>query len=410
MKLFWILTVSLGLRLIALNQSLWLDEAISANVVKNNSYREIVTNFSVNDFHPPLYYLVLKGWTSLFGYSEVSLRMPSVIFSLITIYVVYLMAGPAAAGLTGFNPLLIYYSQEARMYSMVTLFITLAIIFLKKKKYFLVSLFLGLGFMTFYGSVFLTAAIGAYLFTKRKFKELAIVGIGLLAVLGILWPLLDEQMVNSKEMLLAVKNWSLVLGKANLKNLLLIPMKFTSGRISFQPKFVYYLISGVWAVYVFGKMRKKNIYTFLFWATLAIGVIFSIFTPMLQYFRFLYLIPLMAIIVGKDRLMTIGYLVFSLFYLLNPAMHREDWKNIVGTLGNKVYMINSFADPVKYYDSRIKIYDLRIKPEEEKITVIPYGEEIHGIDHKNILESQGYKLVGENNFRQLKTENWQLSY
>ena len=44
-----ILTVALGLRLIGLDQSLWLDEAISANV-SAMPIKEIVTNFSVNDF------------------------------------------------------------------------------------------------------------------------------------------------------------------------------------------------------------------------------------------------------------------------------------------------------------------------------------------------------------------------
>ena len=36
--------------------------------------------FFLSDFHPPLYYLVLKAWSSVFGYSEFSLRLPSVIF------------------------------------------------------------------------------------------------------------------------------------------------------------------------------------------------------------------------------------------------------------------------------------------------------------------------------------------
>jgi len=61
MKIWWILLLCLAVRLIGLNQSLWLDEAISANVAKNYSYSEIVNKFSINDFHPPLYIFSIKN-------------------------------------------------------------------------------------------------------------------------------------------------------------------------------------------------------------------------------------------------------------------------------------------------------------------------------------------------------------
>ena len=88
MKILFILITTLALRLIGINQSLWLDEAISANVAKMPML-EIVKNFSINDFHPPLYYLFLNFWTKIFGSKVVLLRLSSVLFSLITIYFVY---------------------------------------------------------------------------------------------------------------------------------------------------------------------------------------------------------------------------------------------------------------------------------------------------------------------------------
>jgi hypothetical protein len=60
-KLILILVVALGLRLVAINQSLWLDEAIGANIVKDYSYHAILTDFLHSDNHPPLYYLTLKA-------------------------------------------------------------------------------------------------------------------------------------------------------------------------------------------------------------------------------------------------------------------------------------------------------------------------------------------------------------
>lgn len=142
--ILFILTLGFLLRLINLNQSLWLDEAITAKVVQKFGFLDIITKFSPNDFHPPLYYLFLKVWTNFFGYSEISLRLPSVIFSLITVVFVYLIAkkfiSKKAALLSAFfltiNPLFVYYSQEARMYSMVTMLVAGAMyFFLTKRNY-----------------------------------------------------------------------------------------------------------------------------------------------------------------------------------------------------------------------------------------------------------------------------------
>ena len=400
------LLVSLGIRLIGLNQSLWLDEAISANVVRNYSYTEIVTKFSPNDFHPPLYYLTLKGWTSVFGSSEVSLRMPSVIFSLITVYFVYLLGGLWPAILTGTNPLLVYYSQETRMYAMVTMLLTMGLYFLIKKKYWKVSILFGISFLTFYGSIFFIAGVGIYLLMNKKIKEILIIGTGPVLAMLAVSPLLIKQIINSREMLGIVTNWGAVLGKANLKNLLLIPIKFTSGRISFYPKIVYYLSAGLWTVIVLFRLIKNNIYSFLFWITLLLGTIFSIFTPMLQYFRFLYLIPVMALAIKKSYLIAGGFLIFSLVYLLNPQFYREDWKSLSKDLQNKVYMISSFNDPIKYYKKNIEIGDIRSPIGEKEITVVPYGEAIHGVDHNQILIKAGFKKVAIANYRELTSEVW----
>ena len=89
--LFLIFFLAFLVRLISLDQSLWLDEATTARVVHKYNFFEIVTKFSPNDFHPPLYYLIMKVWTNMFGYSEIALRMPSILFSLLTGYLVYLL-------------------------------------------------------------------------------------------------------------------------------------------------------------------------------------------------------------------------------------------------------------------------------------------------------------------------------
>ena len=105
--------------------SIWLDEAFSAYIIRFN-FGEIWHYTSV-DVHPPLYYFVLKLWSGFFGTSDFALRSLSVFFGAITLLVVYFFTrrvfgkkiALVAAGFLAISPMLIRYSQEARMYSMV---------------------------------------------------------------------------------------------------------------------------------------------------------------------------------------------------------------------------------------------------------------------------------------------------
>src|SRR5471030_1173670 len=117
--IFFILIFSFVLRIISIGQSLWLDEATSAMTTRM-SLSNFFTKFMPGDFHPPLYYLLLRLWTLFFGSSEVALRSLSVLFGVATVYVLYLLGkeligkktGIIAAILLATSGLHIYYSQE----------------------------------------------------------------------------------------------------------------------------------------------------------------------------------------------------------------------------------------------------------------------------------------------------------
>jgi uncharacterized membrane protein len=424
-----IFILSFFLRLIAVDQSLWLDEAVTAKVVKSFSYIEIVKNFSPGDFHPPLYYLFMKLWTNIFGYSEISLRMPSVIFSLLIGYIIYLIGKQKKAGLWAvvfflFNPLIVYYSQEARMYMMATFFLTSALYYLvNNKNIFLLALFTILSFWTFYGSIFLIVPMLGYLLIKKQYHRFVASTIMILFAFLVTSPLLYRQFINSRIALQTVTNWSLVLGKANFKNLLLIPIKFSFGRISFYPKQLYYLLSAVWTGVVFlavikGGLKNKPL-LFLLFIPILLGFAISFFSPLLQYFRFLYLIPLMSLLISfgikKDRyriIISLGFVILSLTYLLNPSFHREDWKSLAKNLSNErqIYMVTSSSDPLLYYNPTLRIADLEemdLKTKNEtKITVIPYTADIHGIDYEKMLLMKNFSLEKKIAFRELLVEKW----
>lgn len=430
MKIFIILILGLVLRLISLDQSLWLDEGITANVVRNYSYWQILKNFSPFDFHPPLYYFLIKFWRGFFGDLEVSLRIPSVIFSLLTGYIIYLIGKEIKNKSLGFwamiffifNPLNVYYSQEARMYMMTTFFTTFSLFFLFKiqnskfKIYLLLfNIFLVLSFYTFYGSIFLILAVFLYLFYKKEYKLFIFSFLIFFVSFLFITPLLYQQFLNSKASLLRVENWSLILGKANFKNLLLIPIKFSIGRISFYPKWFYYLIAGSWTGFLFFKIlniKNKNakLLYFLFFIPLFFGFLASFLTPLFQYFRFLYLLPIFCLLLAlglnnriEKGFIVIGFLIFSCLYLFNSNFHREDWKTLAKSLPKnaKVYMILSSSDPLKYYrkDLRIfSIFDLD-KIEDREIILIPYASEIWGVDYKKKLIEKRYLYRKRINFR-----------
>jgi mannosyltransferase len=130
-----LLFLAFGARILYLSApSLWLDEAISVNIAKSSVAEYL--QWARNDFHPPLYYLLLHLWSFL-GHDEFTLRFFSVIlncFSGIILYVfVRKMFDHSTALLTlllfTISPFQIRYSQEVRMYSLLGLWIVSILFF-----------------------------------------------------------------------------------------------------------------------------------------------------------------------------------------------------------------------------------------------------------------------------------------
>lgn len=114
-------------------QSLWYDEGISAAMAPRAL--GAITIAAAADIHPPLYYYLLHFWTGIAGDSEYALRFPSLAFGMLTLPLLALIGrrlfnawvGMLAAWLAATSTLLIYYSQEARMYATLLFLGTLVI-------------------------------------------------------------------------------------------------------------------------------------------------------------------------------------------------------------------------------------------------------------------------------------------
>src|SRR5947207_1775145 len=115
--------ISAWLRSRYLSGQFWMDEGLSVGISSHSLGS--IPHVLRHDGSPPLYYLLLHVWMSVFGSSEVSTHTLSLIFGLLCIpvgtWVTWDLFGrwPASIALVLFalNPFITAYSQETRMYS-----------------------------------------------------------------------------------------------------------------------------------------------------------------------------------------------------------------------------------------------------------------------------------------------------
>lgn len=106
-------------------RSLWFDEAFSWRLIQF-PFEEMIAR-DASDVHPPLYYIILKGWAAVFGTSLLALRSFSAVFAVAAIAMTYVFAsygwrsrsvGLLSAGLMAVAGWQIQYAWEARMYTL----------------------------------------------------------------------------------------------------------------------------------------------------------------------------------------------------------------------------------------------------------------------------------------------------
>lgn len=133
LALLVVLLAAAALRLIGLDhQSYWIDEYASLVM----AYDGLFSGFEKvrADVHPPLYFSLLHFWIRAFGDAEATVRLLSVLPSVLLVACVYRLgkklygtgSGLIAAILSATSLLQIYYAQEARSYAWLMLFVVLS--------------------------------------------------------------------------------------------------------------------------------------------------------------------------------------------------------------------------------------------------------------------------------------------
>lgn len=161
-------------------QSIWRDEAFSYFMAKPNLLQVFIN--TVNDFNPPLYYLLLHFWMKIVGREDLWLRFLSFLPHIATVYVVYKLAERVfskkfavfVAIFTMFNPMLLYYAFEMRMYSFYALFTfcSLYFFYVKNWKWYTLTTVLGLYTHSFFSLIPVSYVIYLWLTKQAKKKNL----------------------------------------------------------------------------------------------------------------------------------------------------------------------------------------------------------------------------------------------
>lgn len=419
-----ILIIFLGFiaRMINLNQSLWLDEAINVLAARNLPFWQFVTGYPIGDFHPPGYFAILWLWGRIFGFSEISVRFPSVIFGVLTIYLTYLIGknlfskrvGLIAAILLALSPLHVYYSQEARMYSFAAFAASLSFYCFTKiiqgKR--LAFIFFGLAnilvLYSDYLAYFVFPAQLTYLLLERERRFEFIKGY-LISLIGFIpWLLVfPQQLLSGKQTAVNVPGWAKVVGGPSLKNLLLVFIKAIVGRVSLVDKILYAVLVTpilfiyailILAAYKVIQKEKKLIIAWLF-VPLVLACIFSFWVPVLAYFRMVFVLPALYLILslgistlGKKSffgvvtsLILVSLSALSAYYF-NPSFQREDWRGVASFINSQsVESVALFEDsnlpaPFSYYNTEkvktigaISNFPAKTLNDIREMSVITYG-------------------------------------
>ena len=386
--IFLIILLSILLRIINLNQSLWLDEATQA-ILSQGSIYSIISQRGV-DFHPPLSYLITHFWMKI-GTSDIWLRLLSVIFGVGTVWITYKLTkvlfdkniALLSTILLAVSPYHIYYSQEIRMYSEAAFFAILSIyflhLFLTKSKivystgYILSTVAL---LYTHYDGSFLILAQLLYILNvyKKRLRDFILYQV-VIFILYIPWiPQFITQLKNGLSVGEYLPGWQHVLSLPFIKALPVTFFKFSFGRIDIEDSLSFLILTvSILAIVVFVlfksfknfRDKKYKLVALWFFIPIISVLIISFRIPLNQPFRILYVLPAFCILLSlgiynlkRFKLVALIILIFVnlgglTLYYVNPKYSREDWRRasefILKNINDDSQVIFAWSQPFPPY-------------------------------------------------------------
>lgn len=160
-------------------QSIRLDEA--QTIWMTTKPIPTLLRFTSQDVHLPLYFILIYFWVKVFGTDIILVRIPSVVFYFATLIILYFLCRESTSKkasiltvvLFALSPFVLWYSLEARMYTMFSFFTSLNHLFFLRffrsfaknsKIPLLISMLLGI--YTHYFFLFVISSQSFYIFAK----------------------------------------------------------------------------------------------------------------------------------------------------------------------------------------------------------------------------------------------------
>jgi 4-amino-4-deoxy-L-arabinose transferase-like glycosyltransferase len=199
-------------------QSYWYDEAVTVGLMRS-SLRAMLRALPGTESTPPLYYVSAWLWSKIFGTDEMGLRSFSALVGTLAIPAGYAAgrelvsrrAAVLAATLVATSPFLIWYSQEARAYSLFVLLSALSLVFFgrawtrgTRRALIWWAIFASLSIWTEYFAIFLVGPEALLLAARPATRRAALRAIAVVALAaGAVLPLAYRQSHNGHNMWIA---------------------------------------------------------------------------------------------------------------------------------------------------------------------------------------------------------------
>jgi uncharacterized membrane protein len=375
-RTFWVLAGltagAAALRFATLGvQSYHHDEVVTASRVLRSDFTHAMEAVGFSESAPPLYYALAWLWTQLTGTGEFGLRSLSALAGVATVPVAYLLgaelrgrrAGLVAAALVAVNPMLLWYSQEARDYSLLVLLTALATLYFiralrgvpgARRDLALWGVFSALALATHYFAVFPIGLEAAWLLRRRGRRAWAGLWIPLVAGLALM-PLLIHQVSMGHAEWIGDRSLGHRLWEAGVTFVV-----GETGDIVARPETVLPAVIPLLAVLAAlvllmarggrGERRAGGAMLALAAVTVAAPLLLAVLAPGKDYVLARNLLPalvplLVAVAIGttlsrarRPGAMLAGILIayslgFCVFVSLSPAWQRPDWGAVAARLG-----------------------------------------------------------------------------
>ncbi len=405
-------------------ESYWLDESITLRQAQANW--PLVWEWTKMDIHPPLYTFVLFFWVRLFGISELSTHLLSAIFGTFAILLIFLITKKLfsekeaiiSALLLAFSPILIYFSQETRNYSLFILLTLLSFYFfiryLEKNQtkyliyYYIASLLLLYTHLFSLLILFVQNAYLSYLFRKKIKKQLKwFITQSLLFISFLPWiPILLGQINGPIN-----RSW---IETPTLGTILLTLTVFLGN------KYLLCTFIVVLLIFIIKKRHETNekVLLLIFWIIFPFFIVisYSLLFPSVYIMRYMLItlpsfIILFAFMIEKIspnqiiKWTIIAFILISSLITINNqviSIDKDDWKGATDYLKqnikeNEMIFIHPFyhQDVFSYYYNPVCFNDTDICScnfDKKRITSLSYKEK-ESYDDSLVLSTNNHKQL-----------------